>query len=42
METSLPSSGISSRPARYSGMPAPPTTVRTTNAIRTIISSTPK
>ena len=39
---SLPSPGISSRPARYSGMPAPPATVSSTKAIRTSVVSTPR
>jgi hypothetical protein len=39
MDWSLPSSGISSRPARQSGMPTPPTTVRTTKTIRTLMAA---
>ena len=39
MDWLLPSSGIRSSPARKSGMPAPLKIVRTTKAIRTIITS---
>ena len=42
IDWSLPSSGISSSPARYSGIPAPPTIARTTKASRMIITSTPR
>ena len=42
IDWSLPSSGISSSPARYSGIPPPPTIVKTTKASRMIITSTPR
>jgi hypothetical protein len=41
-ETSLPSSGMRKRQARYAGTPAPPIAVKTMKAMRMTVVSTPR